>query len=51
MLSDLAGGEGNVVILIGDPANEAAVQRTQGCHDVIDANPGLTFVTEQSGNW
>ena len=25
--------------------------RTQGCHDVIDANPGLTFVAEQSGNW
>jgi len=51
LLSDLAGGEGNVVILIGDPANEAAVLRTQGCHDVIDANPGLTFVAEQSGNW
>jgi len=51
MLSDLAGGQGNVVILIGDPANEAAVLRTQGCHDVIDANPGLTFVAEQSGNW
>jgi inositol transport system substrate-binding protein len=51
LLSDLAGGEGNVVILIGDPANEAAVLRTQGCHDVIDANPGLTFVAEQAGNW
>ena len=51
MLSGLAGGVGNVVILIGDPANEAAVQRTQGCHNVIDATEGLTFVTEQSGNW
>jgi len=51
MLSDLAGGVGNVVILIGDPANEAAVQRTQGCHNVIDENEGLTFVTEQSGHW
>jgi inositol transport system substrate-binding protein len=51
MLSDLAGGEGNVVILIGQPNNEAAVLRTQGCHDVIDANPGLNFVTEQSGHW
>jgi inositol transport system substrate-binding protein len=51
LLSDLAGGEGRVVILIGDPANEAAVLRTQGCHDVIDANPGLTFVAEQAGNW
>jgi inositol transport system substrate-binding protein len=51
LLSDLAGGEGRVVILIGDPANEAAVLRTQGCHDVIDANPGLEFVAEQAGNW
>jgi inositol transport system substrate-binding protein len=50
-LAKIAGGEGNVVILIGDPANEAAVLRTQGCHDVIDANPGLTFVAEQAGNW
>jgi inositol transport system substrate-binding protein len=50
-LAKIAGGEGNVVILIGDPANEAAVLRTQGCHDVIDQNPGLTFVAEQAGNW
>src|SRR6185503_19209 len=40
-LAKIAGGEGN----------EAAVLRTQGCHDVIDANPGLTFVAEQAGNW
>ena len=33
-LAKLAGGKGNVVILIGDPANEAAVLRTQGCKDV-----------------
>jgi inositol transport system substrate-binding protein len=51
MLSDLAGGAGKVVILIGQPNNEAAVLRTQGCHDVIDANPGLEFVAEQSGHW
>jgi inositol transport system substrate-binding protein len=51
LLAEQAGGEGRVVILIGDPANEAAVSRTQGCKNVIDANPGLTFVTEQSGHW
>ena len=39
-LAKLAGGKGNVVILIGDPANEAAVLRTQGCKDVVAKNPG-----------
>lgn len=50
-LAKLAGGVGNVVILIGDPANEAAVFRTQGCKDVVAANPGMTVIKEQSGNW
>jgi inositol transport system substrate-binding protein len=51
LLAELAGGQGNVVILIGDPANEAAVLRTQGCKDVIAQNPGMTLVAEQAGNW
>ena len=50
-LAELAGGEGNVVILIGDPANEAAVLRTQGCKDVVAENPGMTVTKEQAGNW
>jgi len=49
-LSDLAGNKGNVVILIGDPANEAAVLRTKGCKDVA-AERGLTVTKEQAGNW
>ena len=51
MLAELANFEGNVVILVGDPANEAAVQRTQGCKNVIDMHDGLTLTKEQSGNW
>jgi inositol transport system substrate-binding protein len=50
-LAKLAGGQGNVVILIGDPANEAAVLRTKGCKDVVAQNPGMTVTKEQSGNW
>ena len=50
-LAELAGGEGNVVILIGDPANEAAVLRTQGCKDVVALNPGMEVTKEQAGNW
>jgi len=50
-LAKLANGEGNVVILIGDPANEAAVLRTQGCKDVVAQNPGMQVTKEQAGNW
>lgn len=50
-LARLAGGQGNVVILIGDPANEAARYRTQGCKDVVAQNPGMTIIREQAGNW
>lgn len=51
MLAELSGNEGNVVILIGDPANEAAVLRTQGCKDVVDQHEGLVVTKEQAGNW
>jgi inositol transport system substrate-binding protein len=50
-LAKLANGKGNVVILIGDPANEAAVQRTKGCKDVVAKNPGMKVTKEQAGNW
>ncbi|HET7727939.1 MAG TPA: sugar ABC transporter substrate-binding protein [Candidatus Limnocylindrales bacterium] len=49
-LADLAGNKGNVVILIGDPANEAAVLRTKGCKDVA-AERGMPVIKEQAGNW
>ena len=50
-LAKLAGGKGNVVILQGDPANEAAKLRTQGCNDVVAKNPGMKVIKTQAGNW
>lgn len=50
-LAKLAGGKGNVAILQGDPANEAAVLRTQGCNDVVAENPDMEVVATQAGNW
>jgi len=50
-LARLAGGKGNVVILQGDPANEAAVLRTKGCNDVVAQNPGMKVIKTQAGNW
>jgi inositol transport system substrate-binding protein len=50
-LAKLANGKGNVVILQGDPANEAAVLRTKGCNDVVAKNPGMKVTKTQAGNW
>jgi inositol transport system substrate-binding protein len=50
-LAKLAGGKGNVVILQGDPANEAAILRTQGCNDVVAKNPDMKVTKTQAGNW
>lgn len=50
-LAELADYEGNVAILQGDPANEAAQLRTQGCKDIIDQHDGLNLIREQAGNW
>nr|WP_300144204.1 sugar ABC transporter substrate-binding protein [Propionicimonas sp.] len=50
-LAKLAGGKGNVAILQGDPAQETARDRTQGCKDVIAKNPGMKVIKEQAGNW
>ncbi len=50
-LAKLAGGKGNVVILQGDPANEAAQLRTKGCEDVVAKNPGMKVTKKQAGNW
>jgi len=50
-LAKQAGGKGNVVIIQGDPANEAAVLRTKGCNDVVAQNPGMKVIKTQAGNW
>jgi inositol transport system substrate-binding protein len=50
-LAKLAGGKGNVVILQGDPANEAAVLRTKGCNDVVAKNPGMKVIKTATGMW
>lgn len=50
-LAELAGGQGRVGIIQGDPANEAARLRTQGCKDVVARYPDMEVVREQAGNW
>jgi inositol transport system substrate-binding protein len=50
-LATRADGRGTVGLLIGDPANEAAVRRTEGAKDVIVDNPGMTLLREAAANW
>ena len=46
-----AGGKGNVVILEGDPSNEAAISRTKACNDIVAKNPGMKVTKTQAANW
>jgi inositol transport system substrate-binding protein len=49
----LMGGKGNILVMIGDLANQAARQRTQDIKDVIAKAPcnGIKIVDARSANW
>ena len=49
----LMGGKGNIVVMMGELTNQAAVQRTKDIHEVI-ATPecaGMKILQEQTANW
>ncbi len=49
----LLGGKGDILVMVGDLANQAAVQRTADIHDVI-ATPecsGMKILDEQTAVW
>jgi inositol transport system substrate-binding protein len=50
-LAKLAGGKGNVVIMEGEVTNEAALDRTKGCNDVVAKNPGMKVVKTGVADW
>src|SRR6267378_5860503 len=51
-LGKAMGGKGNVVILMGELSNEAAIGRTDGIKKVVKEKfPNIKIVREQSGNW
>jgi len=45
------GGKGNVVVLMGELQNEAAIKRTEGVKEVLKKSPGIKIIREQTGNW
>ena len=51
-LGKCMGGKGNVVILMGELTNEAAINRTEGIKKVIKEKfPDIKVTREQTGNW
>ena len=51
-LGKAMGGKGNLVILMGELSNEAAIGRTDGIKQVVKEKfPDIKIVREQPGNW
>ncbi len=49
----LIGGKGDILVMQGDLANQAAVQRTKDIHEVIatDECKGMKIIDEQTASW
>ena len=46
------GGKGNIVILMGELSNEAAIKRTEGVKKALKEQfPNIKIIREQTGNW
>lgn len=47
----LLGGQGEIVVLEGPLGQSAQVERQTGIHEVLEAYPDITVLSEKSGNW
>jgi inositol transport system substrate-binding protein len=50
-LADKMGSKGNIVILLGDLANNSTQNRTKGVKEVLAKYPNIKIDQEQSGTW
>ncbi|WPN60093.1 MULTISPECIES: sugar ABC transporter substrate-binding protein [unclassified Pseudomonas] len=50
-LADKMGGKGDIVILLGDLANNSTTNRTKGVKEVLAKYPNIKIEQEQSGIW
>jgi inositol transport system substrate-binding protein len=50
-LAEQLGGKGNVVIMNGNLAQEAAQKRTEGVKQVFAKYPDIKIIKEDTGNW
>jgi inositol transport system substrate-binding protein len=50
-LADKMGGKGDIVILLGDLANNSTTNRTKGVKEVLAKYPNIKIEQEQTGIW
>ena len=50
-IADKLGGKGNIVILLGDLANNSTTNRTKGVKEVLAKYPDIKIEQEQTGSW
>ncbi|WPN50685.1 sugar ABC transporter substrate-binding protein [Pseudomonas sp. P9_2] len=50
-LAEKLGGQGNVAIIMGDLAQNATHDRTEGARQVLKEFPGIKIVEQQSAEW
>lgn len=50
-LADKMGGKGNIVILLGDLANNSTTNRTKGVEEVLKNYPNIKIEQRQTGTW
>lgn len=50
-LAEKAGGKGNVVIMMGEMASEATINRTDGAKAVVAEKPDMKVIKEQTANF
>lgn len=50
-LADKMGGKGDIVILLGDLANNSTTNRTKGVKEVLEKYPDIKIEQEQTGTW
>ncbi|MCM2464110.1 sugar ABC transporter substrate-binding protein [Pseudomonas sp. CG7] len=50
-LADKMGGKGDIVILLGDLANNSTTNRTKGVKEVLKKYPDIKIEQEQTGTW
>lgn len=50
-LAETLGGSGQIAIVEGIPASSTQMQRTEGCAESLQDNPGLEVVSTTSADW
>lgn len=50
-LAEKLGGKGDIVMLLGDLANNATHNQTKGVQEALKAYPGIRVLEQQTGTW